>query len=392
MPENWKTYKLGDVATLQRGFDLPSRKRIEGIYPIIAASGFTAWHNEYKVKGPGVTTGRSGTLGKVFYEESNYWPLNTSLWVKDFHGNYPRFIYYFLQTLNFSEFNSGTSVPTLNRNDVHSLDVEIPKINEQRAIASILSALDDKIENNLTMNKTLEDMAMALYKHWFIDFGPFQDGKFIDSELGLIPEGWEVKKLGDFCYNKQYGYTESSSKEEIGPKFLRITDIQGGTINWADVPYCPIKKKDFEKYRIKSGDIFVARTGNSTGENTYVVNPPEAVFASYLIRFQFDNIIQSCFVAKVLRSSRFFDFVDGAKSGSAQPGISATVLAELLLIIPPNHVIQEFYSLANEKDVLKEFNLEENQTLTKLRDTLLPKLISGEVRVKDVEKLVSETL
>ncbi|MCB0742671.1 MAG: restriction endonuclease subunit S, partial [Ignavibacteriae bacterium] len=199
MPNNWKTYNIGDVATLQRGFDLPNSKRKNGAFPVIAASGFISWHNVFKVKGPGVTTGRSGSLGQVFYVEKDFWPLNTSLWVKDFHNNEPRFIYYFLKTINFEEFNSGTSVPTLNRNDVHSLEVNIPDLPEQKAIASILAAIDDKIENNLAINKTLEDMAMALYKHWFVDFGPFQDGEFIDSELGPIPKGWEVKRLEKFC-------------------------------------------------------------------------------------------------------------------------------------------------------------------------------------------------
>ena len=138
MPKNWKKYKLGEVATLQRGFDLPNTKRVEGSFPVIAASGFSSWHNKYKVKGPGVTTGRSGTLGQVFYEKNDFWPLNTSLWVKNFHGNHPKYIYYFLKTLKFEEFNSGTSVPTLNRNDVHNLAVAIPSLAEQKSIAQIL--------------------------------------------------------------------------------------------------------------------------------------------------------------------------------------------------------------------------------------------------------------
>lgn len=194
MSSSWKTYKLEQIATLQRGFDLPNTKRNEGKYPVIAASGFSTLHNDFKVNGPGVITGRSGTLGQVFYEEKDFWPLNTSLWVKDFHGNNRKFIYYLLKTLRFEEYNSGTSVPTLNRNDVHKLDIIIPSIKEQQAIASILSDIDAKIENNLSINKTLEEMAMALYEHWFVDFGPFQDGEFIESELGMIPKRLDCEK------------------------------------------------------------------------------------------------------------------------------------------------------------------------------------------------------
>lgn len=285
------------------------------------------------------------------------------------------------------------AVSGITGSDLVELEIPVPKlVSEQRAIASILSALDDKIELNLQMNKTLEEMAMTLYKHWFVDFGPFQDGNFVESELGLIPEGWEVKRLDEFYKNSQYGYTQSSSLEKIGPKFLRITDIQGGNVQWENVPYCISSDKDFEKYRIVKGDLFVARTGNSTGENVYILNAPKAVFASYLIRFQFDELFKSFYVAKNFRSKRFFDYVEGAKVGSAQPGISASTLGEFLLVIPPAKFLVDYFEKAFSFEERKEENLIENQTLTTLRDTLLPKLISGEVRVRDVEKQLSEVL
>lgn len=213
MPENWKTYKFREIATLQRGFDLPTQNRIAGSVPIIAASGIGGYHNISKVKGPGVITGRSGTIGKVMYQEGDFWPLNTSLWVKNFHGNDKRFVYYLLSNFDFSAFNNGTSVPTLNRNDVHGIDLCIPPQQEQKSIASILSALDDKIELNLQMNKTLEEMAMALYKHWFVDFGPFQDCEFVDSELGEIPKGWVVKKLPEISKNHNKKRKPLSTRE-----------------------------------------------------------------------------------------------------------------------------------------------------------------------------------
>jgi type I restriction enzyme S subunit len=306
------------------------------------------------------------------------------------------YLYYLFQSRDLRHqimsLANGVAAFGIRGSDISAMQFKLPPLPEQRAIASILSALDGKIALNLQMNKTLEEMAMTLYKHWFVDFGPFKNGKFIDSELGLIPEGWEVKRLGDFSKNKQYGYTQSSSMEKIGPKFLRITDIQGGTVEWNNVPYCLIGSKDLEKYKIQKGDLFIARTGNSTGENTFVLEAPNAVFASYLIRFQFDDLEDATYVAKIFRSTQFFNFVEGAKGGSAQPGISAGTLSEFKLLIPPIDIRKAFFELISNSDVKKDANLSENQTLTNLRDTLLPKLISGEVRVKDMEKTIAEAL
>ena len=143
----WKDTTLGKIATLKRGYDLPKAKREDGEYPIIASNGISGFHNEFKVNGPGVITGRSGTLGAVHFERNDFWPLNTALYVKDFHGNDERFIYYFLQTMNLERYNAGSSVPSLNRNHVHSLPVKIPSYDEQRVIAETLSSLDDKIDD-----------------------------------------------------------------------------------------------------------------------------------------------------------------------------------------------------------------------------------------------------
>ena len=142
----WKLKTLGCVATLQRGFDLPSSDRIDGFYPIISSGGISGYHNEAKVKGPGVVTGRYGSIGVVFFVESDFWPLNTTLWIKDFHGNYEKFIYYLLSSLNFKKFSDKTGVPGVNRNDLHKIKVHLPSVNIQKKIVSILSTWDQAIE------------------------------------------------------------------------------------------------------------------------------------------------------------------------------------------------------------------------------------------------------
>ena len=171
--ESWKEMPLGDFLTLQRGHDLPDSRRHTGQVPILGSFGVTGWHDEAKAPGPGVTVGRSGaSFGVVSYSAVEYWPLNTALYVIDFHGNDERFAYYFLKQFDFRSYNSGSAQPSLNRNFVHPVPVEVPSLPEQRAIPNILGTLDDKIELNRRMNETLEAMARAIFKSWFVDFLP----------------------------------------------------------------------------------------------------------------------------------------------------------------------------------------------------------------------------
>jgi type I restriction enzyme S subunit len=140
--ENWEEKSFDKVCVLQRGFDLPTRSRNTGGFPLVSSNGITDWINIWKVKAPGVVTGRSGTIGNIHYIEKDFWPLNTALYIKDFHGNYPRFVYYFLKKFDIGKYSSGSGVPTLNRNNVHGVLVKFPKsILEQQKIVSKLDAL-----------------------------------------------------------------------------------------------------------------------------------------------------------------------------------------------------------------------------------------------------------
>ncbi|MBW3080718.1 restriction endonuclease subunit S [Bifidobacterium sp. 79T10] len=134
------------MAPLQRGFDLPAEKIVPGKYPVVMSNGIGAYHNAYKVEGPGVVTGRSGTIGNLHYVESAYWPHNTALWVTHFYGNNPRFIFYLYEKLDLSRFQAGSGVPTLNRNDVHDTMLAVPaSTEEQKSIAEFFSRLDSLI-------------------------------------------------------------------------------------------------------------------------------------------------------------------------------------------------------------------------------------------------------
>ena len=143
---SWEQRKLGEVAPLQRGFDLPVNQMMPGPYPVVMSNGIGGWHSKYMVKGPGVVTGRSGTIGSLHYIEQNFWPHNTSLWVTSFNGNEPRFIYWLYASIGVERFGSGSGVPTLNRNDVHDLRVGFPcDVAEQRRIGTFFSCLDGLI-------------------------------------------------------------------------------------------------------------------------------------------------------------------------------------------------------------------------------------------------------
>jgi len=163
MSSEWRQEPLGRVATLQRGFDLPYRKRTRGDVPVVTSSGFGDTHGVAAVKGPGVVTGRYGTIGEVFYVPGDFWPLNTTLFVRDFHGNDPVFVSYLLRTIDFQSHSGKSGVPGINRNDIHELAVRVPCPDEQRRIASALSDIDAllaKLEQLIAKKRDLKQAAM----------------------------------------------------------------------------------------------------------------------------------------------------------------------------------------------------------------------------------------
>lgn len=161
---DWQTVQLGDACTLQRGMDLPKRLRSDGDFPLVTSAGIDGTHSIGPVKGPGVVTGRCGTIGKVFFIDSDFWPLNTTLYVRDFHGNDPRFIHYLLQTVDFLSHSGKSGVPGVNRNDVHQEFVHIPVTrSEQQQISEALKdadALIDSLGQLLTKKRQIKQGAM----------------------------------------------------------------------------------------------------------------------------------------------------------------------------------------------------------------------------------------
>ena len=399
-PCEWEEVRLGEVIEFKRGYDLPQRNRILGNTPVVSSSGITDWHSEAKVKGPGVITGRYGTLGEIYFIRDDFWPLNTALYVRDFKGNDPRFISYFLRGIDFLAYSDKAAVPGLNRNHLHEAIVHYPTdIGEQRAIAHILGTLDDKIELNRRMNQTLEEMARAIYQDWFVDFGPvraklegqepylppdlwdlFPD-RLVDSELGGVPAKWGVKTLGEVCEKPQYGYTASAQSEPVGPKFLRITDINKKPwIEWTNVPHCAASDQDCEKFQIRKGDVLIARMADP-GHGVMVEENLDAVFASYLIRFRPRNVGHGRLLQYWLKSDDYWELVRSRGSGTTRISLNASVLSQFLLLIPNDPMAKHFTNTVDSIRNRIVSNVREMDTLAAQRDALMAKLFSGEVRV-----------
>ena len=187
----WKTSTIGEIAPLQRGYDLPTNNVISGTIPVVYSNGILRFHNEGKCQAPAIITGRSGTIGKFTYiDHGEYWPHNTSLWVTTFHKNYPRFVYYFFQNVGFEKYATGSGVPTLNRNDIHKHIESIPSNKEeQQAIASYFTTLDSQISASTSRLASLKQMKAASLQAMFP-----QEGETV-PKIRCKGFKWEWKKV-----------------------------------------------------------------------------------------------------------------------------------------------------------------------------------------------------
>ena len=282
-------------------------------------------------------------------------------------------------------FGSGSTVEHMRLEDIPSLEFNVPPLPVQQRIAGILSAYDDLIENSQRRIKILESMARALYREWFVNFRfPGHEGLLrVASPLGEIPKGWEVKKLADLCESVSYGYTASASREEVGPKFLRITDIVPDHINWVGVPYCQIPEDKASKYLLRPGDIVVARTGATTGYAKRLnKRHPETVFASYLVRVRAGAGVSNRMLGILMESDSSKQFVNTNIGGAAQPQANAVVLTSMRVAAPTPSVADKFDQLV--EPLLDECELlaAKIQNLRHTRDLLLPRLLSGQIDVE----------
>ncbi len=342
---NWKNGELGDFVTLKRGFDLPQQKREDGQVPIFSSSGITGTHSTAMVKAPGVITGRYGTIGEVFYAAKDFWPLNTTLFVEDFHGNDAKFIYYFLKTLEWSKFTSASAVPGINRNTVHKEIVSLPDIETQRRIASTLSMFDEKIKINTEINDNLQQQAQAIYSSMFIDNPDPAWSHGHLSDLITVKYGKDHKKLADGIY-PVYG--------------------SGGIMRYVERPL----------YNKES--VLIPRKG--TLNNVMYVNQPFwSVDTMFYTEMKLPNVAK--FVYHFVKAKDLASM----NAGSAVPSMTTDILNAMEVVIPSASALEEFESLVAPMYEAMEANDVQSKALPQMRDTLLPKLMSGEIDVSDIQ-------
>jgi type I restriction enzyme S subunit len=391
---NWAEKKLGDVLTLQRGFDLPETQRETGPYPVIASTGPVGTHNVAMVRGPGVVIGRSGSLGGGQFIRSDFWPLNTTLWVRDFKGNDRRFCYYLLKSLNLANFNAGSGVPTLNRNHIHPLPVRVPEDTyEQRAIAHILGTLDDEIDLNRRMNETLEAIARAIFKSWFVDFNPvrakvegydpglpkyiaelFPD-RFEDSFLGEIPAGWRVGKLGDVAENPRRGVRPSEIK--VSMPYIGLNHMPRRCIalsEWGYADSLESNKFEFQQGEILFGKlrpyfhkIGIAPVDGICSTDILVVRPREEKWFGFVLGH--------------LSSTAFVDYTNAVSTGTKMPRTSWQDMSRFDLVLSTEGVAKKFNHIIQPIVERIIANIRESKSLATFRNTLLPKLLNGGLSV-----------
>lgn len=408
LPTGWTETNLGEVVELKRGYDLPKRLREKGEVPIISSSGFSGTHSESKVAGPGVVTGRYGTIGEVHWVDEDYWPLNTALYVRDFKGNDEKFIYYFLHSIDYYSYSDKAAVPGVNRNHLHKAEVCIPPIPEQRAIASILGALDDKIELNRRMNATLESLARAIFKSWFVDFDPVKinagqmpassqalathDPKvldlfpstFQDSELGPIPEGWQYHSLPDVTTFREGPGILAKDFHDEGVPLIRLAGLKNDVSLLAGCNFLdPAKvEKKWSHFRLEKGDVLLS-TSASLGR-VAEVNDEAVGTIPYtgLIGFRpIESVTSQRYIRHYLTSSNFQEQVEAMGVGSVLKHFGPTHLKQMKMLVPPLEIQEEFKNAVGKMDEMISKNLRQSAQMAANRDTLLPQLLSGELPV-----------
>ena len=394
-PDGWQDTNLGTVIELKRGYDLPKRARKPGSVPIVSSSGVTGHHSERKVPGPGVVTGRYGTLGQVFYITEDFWPLNTTLYVRDFKESDPRFIQYLLQDLDFSIYSDKAAVPGLNRNHLHQEPVRVPSDpSEQRTIAHILGTLDDKIDLNRRMNKTLEAMARAIFKDWFVDFGPTRakgEGRepYLAPELwNLFPDnfngddkpfGWSkrsVYEFADIVYGAPFA-SKHFNTENIGIPLIRIRDLA------THDPSVSTEQIHNKGHIIEPGDIVVGMDGEF---RLHIWKGPRAWLNQRVCHFEPKSDVPKSFLAEALKEP--LAYFERGKVGTTVIHLGKSDIDTFKLVYPGEQVLHAFANVAEPLIEKMVSNSLQARALAQTRDLLLPKLMSGEIRLQDAKKTV----
>ncbi|MBI4237645.1 MAG: restriction endonuclease subunit S [Deltaproteobacteria bacterium] len=402
MAGEWRASTWGEEISLEYGKALRGHDETQGRYRVFGSNGPIGWTSEPIAPGPGVILGRKGAYRGVRYSPRPFFVIDTAYYVVPRSELDMRWLYYAIKHYKLGEVDDGSPIPSTTRAAVYMLDLDVPPLPEQRAIAHILGTLDDRIELNRRMNETLEAMARALFKSWFVDFDPvrakvagrdpglpkrladlFPDS-FEDSELGEIPEGWRVGVLGDVLQQRVercVSSTETASRpyvpiDCISPRSLSLTESKPGAE--AQSSLTRFHKGDllFGAMRPYFHKVCIAPFDGTTRTTAFVLAPRRRG------DFGFGTLL--------LHHPDTIDYATRHSTGSTIPyAVWTSSLEHMPVVIPPPAVRDAFDGKARpllDRIAAPYF---ETNTLAALRDTLLPKLISGELRISDTRRILA---
>ena len=386
--EEWKEYKLGEVVNIldSKRVPLSSKERStrQGCYPYYGAQGIIDYIDDYLFDGTYLLIAEDGENLKSQKQNvaqlasGKYW-VNNHAHILESNGESDiRYICYLLNTLDLSGYITGSAQPKLNQANLVKISIKLPPFELQKYIADYLSVIDDKIEVNRKINENLEQQAQALFKSWFVDFEPFKNGEFVESELGMIPKGWRVGTLGDIC-------AQSSEKVGIRNDIKVLSPVTTGCLMLSEEYFTKqVFSESIAKYKVVKRGAFAynpARVNiGSLGRNEYdfdgCVSPVYVVFEckdGYANYFDLYRTTERFKTEVLLRAI-----------GGVRQSLNYTDFAMIQTIIAPQETIDAFNPMFEKIKVTQKHLETENNRLASLRDILLPKLMSGELKVNEI--------
>ncbi len=409
----WQVTTWGELATLEYGKSLRGYELSNGPYRVYGTNGPIGWHNKALYPSPSVIIGRKGAYRGVHYCSAPFFVIDTAFYLKPKVEIDTRWAYYELLTQDINGMDSGSAIPSTSREDFYGLPVQVPPLPEQRAIAHVLGALDEKIELNRGMNETLEEMARALFKDWFVDFDPVRakiQGRWrrgeslpglpaeyydlfpdclVESELGEIPEGWEVKPLGE-CIDVERGLSyKGSGLSSSGMPMHNLNSIyEGGGYKSDGIKY--YNGDHQPRHVTQPGDVIVANT--EQGHHRFLIGFAAIVpdrlgncglFSHHLyrVRPKSSSAMSSDFLCLLLNTSAMHYTVSGYATGTTVNMLPPDALRIPSIVVPPIELMITFTAIAEGARIRREKLIAECQFLAAKRDALLPKLVSGQIRV-----------
>lgn len=394
-----KEYKVKDLLTIKNGRD---HKHLgDGLFPVYGSGGIMRYADDYLYDKPSILLPRKGTLDNIQYCDTPFWCVDTTYYseVNDELAN-PYYLYRYLNLLDLKNLDSGTALPSMTFDSYYQIKVNLPDIETQNKIAKALYSLDQKISLNTRMNAELEAMAKQLYDHWFVQFDfpfdfaqgkPDENGKPYKSSGGkmvwneklkrVIPEGWEVKKMEELLvFSNGINY----DKNIEGDKQYRIINVRNITsssifINKETLDVINLPSKQADNYLVGEDDIIIARSG-TPGSTRLIMSPSGIIYCGFIIKGtpkEKDNKYILMYYLKQLEGTQATK-----TGGSILQNVSQDTLKSLLIIVPPKDIVVSFNN--HEKKLFNGINacVESTNYLTKLRDSLLPMLMNGQVTIE----------